>query len=174
MTPETTVPQPAPKPTGKKLRIGWFSFSCCEDSTVVFTELMNDRWELWKKVLDIRHARVLQTHNVLDQLDVAFIEGALASQDHVDRVKEIRSKSTKVVAIGACACDGVPSAQRNDFDDARRTEIQPILEHFNYLEKVQKLSDVITVDVKIPGCPMNEKTFLTALDSLLKEFNIVT
>lgn len=164
---------PAITLTGKKLRIGWFTFSCCEDSTVVFTELMNERWELWKKVLDIRHARVLQTHNVLDELDVAFIEGALASQNHVDKVKEIRSKSKKVVAIGACAVDGLPSAQRNEFDPERLKEIQLVLNQFNYLKKVQKLSDVITVDVNIPGCPMNEQIFLKALDALLKEFNIV-
>ncbi|MBI5037968.1 MAG: hypothetical protein HZC01_04685 [Candidatus Kerfeldbacteria bacterium] len=162
-----------PTLTGKKLRIGWFSFSCCEDSTIVFTELMNDRWELWKKILDIRHARVLQTHNVLDAMDVAFIEGALASQEQVDMVKKIRSLSKKVVAIGACAVDGLPSAQRNDFDPERLKEIQMVLNQFNYLQKVQKLSEVITVDVNIPGCPMNEKTFLEALDSLLTEFNIV-
>ncbi len=160
-------------PTGKKLRIGWFSYSCCEDSTIVFTELMNERWEVWKKVLDVRHARVLQTNNVLDEMDVAFIEGALASQEHIDMVKKIRVLAKKVVAIGACACDGMPSAQRNDFDAERLKEIQPILNQFNYNKNVQKLEEVITVDVKVPGCPMNEQTFLTALDSLLTEFKIV-
>ncbi len=171
MTQTTTTT--APHLTGKKLRIGWFSYSCCEDSTIVFTELMNERWELWKKVLDVRHARVLQTNNVLDEMDVAFIEGALASQEHIDMVKKIRRLAKKVVAIGACACDGMPSAQRNDFDEERLKEIQPILNQFNYNEKVHKLEDVITVDVKIPGCPMNEQTFLKALDGLLKEFKIV-
>ena len=107
----------------KKLRIGWFTFSCCEDSTIIFTELMNEHWEEWKRVLDVRHARVLQTRNVLDELDVAFIEGALATQEHIDKVKEIRSKSKKVVAIGACAVMGLPSAQRNQFDAKRLEEV---------------------------------------------------
>ncbi|KKW02453.1 MAG: NADH ubiquinone oxidoreductase 20 kDa subunit [Parcubacteria group bacterium GW2011_GWC2_49_9] len=156
----------------KKLRIGWFTFSCCEDSTIIFTELMNDHWQTWKKVLDIRHARVLQTHNVLDELDVAFIEGALSSQTHVDRVKEIRQKSKKVVAIGACAVVGLPSTQRNQFDPERLEEIRPILEKFSYLPKAQKLSEVIRVDVNVPGCPMDEKQFMHVLGDLLKEFNI--
>lgn len=160
-------------PTGKKLRIGWFSFSCCEDSTIVFTELMNDNWQIWKKVLDVRHARVLQTKNTLDEMDVAFIEGALASEEHIAMVKKIRGLAKKVVAIGACAVDGLPSAQRNDFDEERMKEIQPILNQFNYMKKVKKLSEVITVDVNIGGCPMNEKTFLDALNGLLKEFDIV-
>lgn len=158
--------------TEKKLRIGWFTFSCCEDSTIIFTELMNEHWQEWKRVLDVRHARVLQTHNVLDELDVAFIEGALATQEHIDKVKEIRSKSKKVVAIGACAVMGLPSAQRNQFDAKRLEEIQPLLARFGHLPKVLKLSDAITVDVSIPGCPMSEKNFMDALSSLLKEFNI--
>lgn len=163
---------PSTPTSSKKLRIGWFSFSCCEDSTIVFTELMNDHWETWKKVLDIRHARVLQTHNVLDELDVAFIEGALTSDEHVAKVKEIRAKSKKVVAIGACACIGLPSSQRNDFDELRKAEIQPILDKFKYLPKVLKIADVVKVDAAVPGCPMVEKTFLDVLDAALKEFNI--
>lgn len=156
----------------KKLRIGWFTFSCCEDSTIVFTELLNDHWQTWKQILDIRHARVLQTNNVLDELDVAFIEGALSSQDHVDMAKKIRSKAKKVVAIGACAAMGLPSAQRNQFDVRRKQEIMPVLERFKYLPNVQKLSEAITVDMVVPGCPMAEKAFLDALTLLLKEFEI--
>lgn len=161
-------------PQQKKLRIGWFSFSCCEDSTIVFTELMNDRWELWKKVLDIRHARVLQTNNVLDDMDVAFIEGALTSDDHVQKVKKIRGLSKMVIAIGACAAMGLPSAQRNSFDPARIAEIQPMLDRFAYLPKVLKVSDVVKVDVVVPGCPMDEKMFLKVLDGALKQFGITS
>ncbi|MFA6587465.1 MAG: hypothetical protein WCT08_00180 [Patescibacteria group bacterium] len=157
----------------KKLRIGWFTFSCCEDSTIIFTELLNDHWQEWKKLLDIRHARVLQSKNVLDKLDVAFIEGALNSQKQVDMVKEIRSKSKKVVAIGACACTGMPSAQRNTFKPKEAKEIEPLLEKFEFLPKGQKLADVIKVDMNVPGCPMDEKVFLKALDALLKEFKII-
>lgn len=156
----------------KKLRIGWFSFSCCEDSTIVFTELMNDHWELWKKVLDIRHARVLQTNNVLDEMDVAFIEGALTSDEHVQKVKNIRELSKMVIAIGACAAMGLPSAQRNTFDPARLAEIQHVLDRFAYLPKVLKVSDVVKVDVVVPGCPMDEKMFLKVLDGALKQFGI--
>lgn len=160
---------PAPP---KKLRIGWFTFSCCEDSTVLFTELMNDHWEEWKKLFDFRHARVLQTHNVMDEMDIAFVEGALASPEHVAKLKEIRKLSKKVVAIGACAVMGMPSAQRNQFDDERLKEIEPIMARFAYMPHVQKLSDVVTVDAVVPGCPMDEKKFMEALDSLLKEFGV--
>lgn len=157
----------------KKLRIGWFTFTCCEDSTVLFTEIMNDHFETWMKVLDIRHARVLQSKNVLDEMDVAFIEGAIISDDQVPRLKEIRGLAKKVVAIGQCAITGKPSSQRNEFNDEQNAEIADILERFNYADKVRTLSDVITVDDAVPGCPMSDKIFLEKLDGLLKEFKII-
>src|SRR3990167_2426026 len=98
----------------KKLRVGWFTFTCCEDSTVIFTELLNDHWREWKKLIDFRHARVLKSHNVLDELDVAFVEGALSSQAHIDKLKEIRQKSKKIVAVGSCAVVGLPSSRSEE------------------------------------------------------------
>lgn len=157
----------------KKVRVGWFSFSCCEDSTVVFTEILNDHWQEWKNLIDFRHARVLKTNNVLDQLDVAFIEGALAAQEHVDKVKEIREKSTLVVAIGACACTGMPSSQRNTFNDEQLAAIRPLLDKFNHLPKVLKIADVVKVDAEVPGCPMDPDKFLEVLTSALKQLGFV-
>lgn len=156
----------------KKLRVGWFSFSCCEDSTIVFTELLNERWQDWKKMIDFRHARVLQTKNVLDKLDVAFVEGAIASEDHVNKLKEIRKKSKVLVAIGACAVTGLPSAQRNDFTEDQKKEIEHLLARFKHLPKVQKVSDVVKVDADVPGCPMDPKKFLETVTWALKEFKI--
>lgn len=159
-------------PPKKKLRVGWFTFTCCEDSTIVFTELLNDRWQEWRELIDFRHARVLQSKNVLDEMDVAFVEGAISSQSQIDRLKAIRQKAKKLVAIGACAVIGMPSSQRNQFDEKTRAEIQPLLDRFSYLEKVQKLSEVVKVDADVPGCPMDPKVFLTVLESALKEFGV--
>ena len=55
--------------------MGWFSFTCCEDSTILFTELLNDHLDEWKKVVEFRHMRALKTNNSLYGLDVAFVEG---------------------------------------------------------------------------------------------------
>ena len=158
--------------TPKKLRVGWFSFTCCEDSTIIFTELLNDYFFKWKNLLDIRYAKALKTKNILDQLDVAFVEGAISSQNQVDKLKKIRGLSTKLVAIGSCAVSGFPSAQRNLFDIATLAEIKPILERFAYLSKVLRIDEVVKVDAVVPGCPMDEDKFLSVLGQLLIEFGI--
>ncbi|KKU06178.1 MAG: NADH ubiquinone oxidoreductase, 20 kDa subunit [Parcubacteria group bacterium GW2011_GWA2_45_30] len=154
----------------KKLKIGWFSFSCCEDNTVVFTELMNDHWQEWKKLFDFRHVRVLKSNNVLDDLDIAFIEGAIASDEHAARLKEIRVKSKKLVAIGACAVVGMPAAQRNYFNEKQKQEIEFLVARFQALPKVLKVSDVVKTDAEVGGCPMDPAKFLEMVNKLVAEF----
>lgn len=154
----------------EKIKVGWFTFSCCEDNTVLFTELLNDHWQEWKKIFDFRHARVLKKNNVMDEFDIVFIEGAVASPEHEKMAKDIRGRSKKVVAIGACACQGIPSSQRNTFDEKQKQEIEFLITRFKALPKVLKLSDVIKVDIEVPGCPMNPEDFLKKVNALVGEF----
>jgi coenzyme F420-reducing hydrogenase gamma subunit len=157
----------------KKIKVGWFSFSCCEDSTVIFTEILNDHWQEWKNIMDFRHARVLKTHNVMDEFDVAFVEGAIASDEHEEKVKEIRSRAKFFVAVGSCACIGMPSAQRNNFNAEQLHEVQFLVDRFKMSPKVLKLADVVKVDYEIPGCPMNPDDFLKKLGIIVAELQKV-
>lgn len=155
----------------RRLRIGWFSFSCCEDSTIIFTELLNDHYLEWKNKIEFVSALVLQKRSKIEDLDVSFVEGAITSEKQEQKLLEIRKESKKLVAIGACACVGMPSSQRNLFDEGTKQEIKNILIRFQYKDKVQKLSDIVTVDDQVPGCPMDENVFLKVINKYLKEFD---
>lgn len=155
----------------KKIRIGWFSFSCCEDNTIVMTEVLNEHWQECREIFDIRHARALQSKNVMEEMDIAFIEGAIASSKHEKEVKEIRKLSKIVVAIGSCAVVGMPSSQRNTFSPEKKQEIEFLLARFHALPKVLKVADVVKVDASVSGCPMDPEEFITAVNGLVKQFN---
>lgn len=157
----------------KKLKIGWFSFSCCEDSTIVFTELLNDNYFKWKDLLEFRHMKVLKSKNELSDIDVAFVEGAIANKKDEEELKKIREVSKKLVAIGSCAVKGNPSAQRNEFSDEKLKKIEPFIIRWGLNKKVQKLKDLVNIDDEVDGCPMNEEKFLEILNKYLKEFNII-
>jgi coenzyme F420-reducing hydrogenase gamma subunit len=138
------------------------------------TELLNDHLDEWKKVIEFRHMRVLKTKNDMSNLDVAFIEGAASSEKHEKEMKKIRENAKYVVAIGACACTGMPSASRNAFVDKELNDkIQWYLKTFNYGQKVKKLDEVIRVDDYVQGCPMNVATFTMTVEKYLKLFGIV-
>jgi sulfhydrogenase subunit delta len=166
---QTSVQQSNQK---KKLVVGWFSFTCCEDSTILFTELLNKNFEDWRRLIEFRYLKALKTKNELRDLDVAFIEGAVSSDSQAEEVKKIRANAKYVVAIGACACTGKPSATRNEFTPEDITEkIKWYMDHFDYSDKVRKLDEVIKVDDYVNGCPMNVKTFIAAVKKYLLLFS---
>ncbi len=158
---------------GKKLRIGWFSFTCCEDSTMVWVELMNENYFKWKELLDIRHARVLRRNNDLADLDVAFVEGAITTEMDARKLREIRKNAKRLVAVGSCAITGQPSGQRNMFGDELKKEIEFLVARFGQTEKVRSLKEIVQVDDDILGCPMDEAAYFRVLDKYLKEFGVV-
>lgn len=158
----------------KKLRVGWFSFTCCEDSTIIFTELFNTHYQEWLKTIDFVHAKVLQSKNEWREMDVAFVEGAISSQAQEDKLKKIRSLSKKLIAIGACACTGMPGGQRNYFDAPAKEEIAGVLERFKMADRVKTLKECVQVDDMVQGCPMVEQMFMNVLNKYLKEFGIST
>jgi len=157
----------------KRLVVGWFSFTCCEDSTILFTELLNDHLDEWKRVIEFKHMKALKTNNSLAGLDVAFVEGAISSESQEQEVREIRENSQYVVAIGACACTGQPSTSRNQFVSEQLNErIRWYLSHFDYGKEVKRLNEVIEVNDMVRGCPMKVPAFIQTLEKYLDLFDI--
>ena len=61
MTTEQSTQQTSGSDQHECLVVGWFSFTCCEDSTILLTELLNDHLDEWKKVVEFRHMKALKT-----------------------------------------------------------------------------------------------------------------
>ena len=139
----------------------------------MFTEMLNDNWDTWKDLIQFQHARVLKKNNILKDIDVAFIEGAVSSIKEEKEVKEIRAVAKRVITIGSCATIGLPAGQRNQFDEDTQECIKFLVQKFKQADKVKSIPEVIKVDEKVPGCPMNEKKFLEVLTKYLKEFGVV-
>jgi sulfhydrogenase subunit delta len=174
MTTERSTQQTRGTDQHARLVVGWFSFTCCEDSTILLTELLNDHLDEWKKVVEFRHMKALKTNNSLAGLDVAFIEGAISSASQAKEVSEIRENAKYVVAVGACACTGKPSTSRNRFTSQQIDErIEWYLTHFDYEKEVEQLDEVIQIDDMVRGCPMKVPSFLQTLNKYLELFGIV-
>jgi NAD-reducing hydrogenase small subunit len=154
----------------RKLVIGWFSFTCSEDGTIIFVELMNDKFFEWREKIEFRHCKVLKTKNELKDLDVAFIEGAISTKKDLEMLKEIRKNCKKLVAVGACAITGMPAAQRNNFNQGTKKEIQFILDRFDHLDKVYPVGEIVKVDDTVPGCPIVPEKLNEVMNKYIAEF----
>ena len=157
----------------ERLVMGWFSFTCCEDSTILLTEMLNDHLEEWLRVVEFRHMKSLKSNNSLEGLDVAFVEGAISSDSQAAEARKIRESTEHVVAVGACACTGKPSTSRNQFEDEQLDErIRWYLEHFDYGVNVVPLDEVVRVDDMVRGCPMKAQAFAQTLEKYLKLYEV--
>jgi sulfhydrogenase subunit delta len=154
----------------KKLRIGWFTFTCCEGCATVFVELMNDHFKEWREQIEFKHCRILKSKNVMKDMDLAIVEGAIASLEDIEKLKRIRENAKYVMLVGACAITGMPAGLRNNFDAKQMKEIRPILQKFGHIPRVEPVSKFINVDSRVPGCPMSDALFLKELDRYLVEF----
>ena len=157
----------------KRLVVGWFSFTCCEDSTILLTELLNDHLEEWLRIVEFRHMKTLRSNNSIEGLDVAFVEGAISSDSQAAEVRKIRDNAEHVIAVGACACTGKPSTSRNRFESEQIDErIRWYMEHFDYSRDVVSIDEVVRVDDMVRGCPMNARSFLQTLQKYLELYEV--
>lgn len=156
----------------KKLRIGWFTFTCSEDSSIILLELLNEHYFDWKEKIEFAHSKMLKSRNDPTGLDVAFVEGAISTDMEKKKLLEIRKNAIKLVAVGACACTGMPSSQRNSFDGATKKEIEDFLRQHSLWDNVLTVKDVVKVDDSLPGCPMDGKMFVSLINKYFEEFGI--
>ena len=77
---------------------------------------------------------ILKSKNELSDIDVAFVEGAIASDRDKEKLLKIREVAKHVVAIGSCAVSGLPSSSRNSFPQDIKDEISPYLKQAIHLD----------------------------------------
>ena len=155
-----------------RLKVGFFSFTCCEGCVVTFLELLNKKFFEYEKRIDIVNCRVLKTNEKIGNLDVAFIEGAISTPSEEKKLKEIRKKSRFVVALGSGAVNGYPSNQRNSFTEEKKQEISLLVKSLHQLKEIVPLKKFIKVDDEITECPVSEVDLEKRIDYYLKKFKI--
>lgn len=101
------------------------------------------------------------------KIDLLLIEGSTVTREQEEVVKKFREISDFVVAMGTCAVQGGVQALRIG-DDVEKVKayVYPNPEHIDVNKDVKPVDNVISVDMFIPGCPVNHE----AIASLLKKF----
>jgi len=108
-------------------------------------------------------------------VDIALVEGAIANEDHLRLIKEVRQHTTLLISLGDCAVAGNVTALRNPLGDAQQVlsyvygpltpsmpDIVPAL-----LDRVYPLHAVVPVDLYLPGCPPPAPRIRAVLEQML-------
>lgn len=145
----------------KKIKIGFFSLTCCEGCELAVFEL-NERILEMLKFVEIVESRMLHEKNPPQKMDIAFVEGAIVGKDDLEKAKQIRARSRFFVAMGACATiAGIPGI-RNALPENVQSALQKRAIK-RPLQAVHMLSEFVKVDFELQGCSINHEEFLRVL-----------
>lgn len=146
-----------------KTKIALFDLTGCEGCEFHLLSLNELLLDIFQD-FEITNWRLL-SENQRKDFDIAFIEGAATTNEHVKLLKKIRETSKMVIALGSCAINGNIFAE---LDPERRQKLAPKIYDKNYQLKAKFLEPIgkfIKIDAIVPGCPPDLEKF----KDLLKE-----
>jgi len=151
-------------------RVGIFGLTGCAGDQLVLLDCEDELLAL-AGLVDIRD--FLMASSARDRespLDVALVEGCVASRRDEERLQEIRQRARLLVALGTCAvCGGVP-AMADDDEAARRARLAAVYGELGGVYDSlppRALGEVVPVDLGLPGCPVEKDELLALLAHLL-------
>jgi len=130
------------------------------------------------KRIEVVYGPLVDAQEFPKAVDVVLIEGAISSQEDLEKIRLIRQRSKLVIALGDCAVTGNVAAMRNQLVPRK------MLERI-YIEGVQQnpgiptegvpallrhaipVHEVVKVDLHVPGCPPPAAAIAFVLGELL-------
>ncbi len=135
----------------QKLKIGIFGISGCAGCMLtflyepVFKEILN--------LVDIKSFPMIKENTYQGRFDYVFIEGTVCFKEDIEKVKELRQRADKIIALGTCAClGGVPSAKNFLSNEKTMKLIYPVYNHLKSTNP-EPIDKHIKVDFYLPQCP---------------------
>jgi F420-non-reducing hydrogenase small subunit len=164
-------------------------FAICGGCEVTILDIGEPLLEVLKQV-QIVHMPVLMDHKLYGQTgerkemeipeaEVGLIAGGIRNEEHKKLAQEMRKKCKTLIALGSCACFGGIPALANQYITAELLEKVyrgSVSTESNGLpneqipaltDRVYAVSEVVKVDLSLPGCPTTPEMVAEALLALL-------
>ncbi len=161
----------------KKLKLATVWLDGCSGCHMSLLDLDGAIIPIVRKV-DIVYGPLVDAQEFPEDVDVTLLEGAISTQEDVDKLQQIRSRTKMLVSLGDCAVTGNVAGLRNVIP------VNKLLQRI-YVEgadvggcipdgglpQLAKLArpaqDFVKVDVCLPGCPPHNKVIASFLNNLL-------
>lgn len=160
-----------------KTRLATIWLDGCSGCHMSFLD-MDERLLELARLVDLVHSPLVDNKEFPDNVDVVLVEGAVSTEDDLERIRKVRQRSKVLVSLGDCAVTANVPSMRNRFPVAA-------VEHRAYIENAQlnqqiprevipqllpksrPVHEFVKVDVFVPGCPPSADTIYFALTELL-------
>jgi NAD-reducing hydrogenase small subunit len=164
----------------KKVRLATVWLDGCSGCHMSLLDMDEAVMNVAKRV-DVIYGPLVDAQEFPKMVDVTLVEGAVSSQDDLEKVRTIRQRSKVLVAFGDCAVTGNVTALRNLFkveDVLNRAykENSAVISGLplggdgiipKLLDRVLRIQDVVPVDHFLPGCPPSADAIFAFVVELL-------
>lgn len=161
-----------------KLKLATVWLDGCSGCHMSFLDIDERLLALAEKV-DIVYSPLVDLKEFPEMADITLVEGAVSSQDDLEKIKKVRAHTKLLIALGDCAVTANVPSMRNPFGvEAVMTRayeenvtLQPQTPHVGVpplLKRVRPVHDIVPVDVHLPGCPPSADAIYAALTALLE------
>lgn len=151
-----------------KPKVAFFDFACCEGCQLQIANLEEDIIDLLKLVEIVEFREVLT--GKAREYDIAFVEGSITREEDENRLKDIRNRSSLLVAFGQCAVSGGINLLKNNWNSTANVKRCVYGENSDMTQlksyPTKGINEFVKVDLYIPGCPVNKEEFLKIVKEL--------
>ena len=128
--------------------------------------------------IDIVYGPLVDAQEFPEDVDVTLVEGAVSSQDDLNKIQKIRQRTHVLISMGDCAVTGNVPGMRNSvpvqkllqrvyIDGAEEKKLVPSDRVPPLLKQARPLREFVKVDLCQPGCPPPSKTIVGVINDLL-------
>ena len=128
--------------------------------------------------IDLVYGPLVDAQEFPEDVDVTLVEGAVSSQDDLNKIQKIRQRTNVLISMGDCAVTGNVPGMRNSIpvqkllqriyvDGADEKKMIPSDRVPALLSQARPLREFVKVDLSLPGCPPPSKTIVSVINDLL-------
>lgn len=143
-----------------KTKLAIFDFAGCEGCQLQIVNLEEEILDLVSIVQPVEWREAISEQSL--QYDIALIEGSITRAEDEERLRQIRERAKILVALGSCAATGGINRIKNNLNLQEAKEVvygaASTLPHLN-TAPVKAVEEVVHVDYKVYGCPIDRKEF---------------
>jgi NAD-reducing hydrogenase small subunit len=167
----------------QKVRVATAWLDGCSGCHMSFLDMDERLFDLADKI-DLVYSPIADVKEFPENVDVTLVEGAVSSEEDLEKIHRIRQRTKILICLGDCALTGNVPSMRNPF--GVRAVLQRVYQQNNrdnsarivspeipwdivppLLKKVVPIHQVVKVDVYVPGCPPSADTIYFVLTELL-------